>query len=151
MPMQELHDELAADDPSPKNVCIALLDLANELLSEHRRHFGETGTWTNRLTDMCEAAALHGRMCLRRAKGQWLYTGWVLHGADVRSCPECALSDAQALERLAEFLLDEVRNLNAPNNIVAALSTHLGPASCTTVGRLRCIAGPGDSNSRHLV
>lgn len=63
---------------------------------------------------------------------------------------KCALSDAQALERLAEFLLDEVRNLNAPNNIVAALSTHLGPASCTTVGRLRCIAGSGDSRSMYL-
>lgn len=44
------------------------------------------------------------------------------------------IADTRALERIAEYLLDNIGNLNSPNNIASALSAGGAPANHVTVG-----------------
>lgn len=45
------------------------------------------------------------------------------------------IPDTQALERLAEFMLDNIGNLNSPNNIAQTLATNCATSSHNTIGR----------------
>lgn len=46
-----------------------------------------------------------------------------------------AIADTRVLEHLAEFMLDNVGNLNSPNNIAATLSANKIPANHKTIGK----------------
>lgn len=103
---------------------------------EFRLYFGEDDAVDEAFDDYVSKGGMPGSYAYGTARDSYSYIRDVYKTILTRDLVQkYSLPDSQALERLGDYMLDNVGNLNSPNNIANSLSANKVPANHVTIGR----------------
>lgn len=103
---------------------------------EYCRYFSSWDVLDDAFDDYVRRGGLSGSYAYESLREAYGYIGDVYRTILTRDLTQkFSISDTSSIERLAEFMLDNIGNLNSPNNIAQTLTTSGSESNHKTIGR----------------